>query len=233
MVLCAAAIRGPMEVIAASYEKEFGVPIDLLFGGSGTLLSKLQISGADIYLAADSSYTDLATRDGLVSDTFDVAYLTAGAGVRRGNPYDVVGVEDLVRRDLRVGLANPEAASIGQFTEQILRGQDVWEDVTPELTVPTVTELANSLELGTIDVAVIWRVLAQQYEEIDFVAIPAFAVEKKRISAGILTASSRPEAAMAFCRYLVSYEGGLAIFEEGGYEVIESRGRIGEETVIE
>ncbi|MEM7147262.1 MAG: molybdate ABC transporter substrate-binding protein [Verrucomicrobiota bacterium] len=221
VMFCAAGIRAPVEAIAAAYEEEYGVPVQLQFGGSGTLLSSLKVSNADIYLAADTSYTDLAKEEGLLAETMEVSYLTAGLGVPKGNPKGVKSLEDLKREDLKVGLANPEAASVGKFTKKVLSEHGVWDGVDAEVMTPTVNELANSLKLGTIDVAVVWDALAEQYEEIDFVSVPEFDVEKKTITVGVLKAAPHPTAALTFCRFLTSRDRGLPVFAAEGYEVPE------------
>lgn len=56
---CAAGVRAAVEPVAQAYEKEYGVSIQLQFGGSGTLLSNIQVSNiGDLYLAADQGYLD-------------------------------------------------------------------------------------------------------------------------------------------------------------------------------
>ena len=39
VVFCAAGIKPPAEAAAKDYEKEYGIPVQLQYGGSGTLLS--------------------------------------------------------------------------------------------------------------------------------------------------------------------------------------------------
>ena len=54
LVFCAAGIKPPVEAVAREYEQTFGVPVQLQYGGSGTLLSNLRVADAgDLYLAAD------------------------------------------------------------------------------------------------------------------------------------------------------------------------------------
>ena len=46
VMLCAAGIKNPVTKIAKAYEEEYGVSVRLQFGGSGTLLSNLEIAHA-------------------------------------------------------------------------------------------------------------------------------------------------------------------------------------------
>src|SRR3954452_4325950 len=57
LVYCAAAMRNPVTVAAAQYQKEYGVQVQLQFGASQTLLTNVQLSkSGDLYLPADDSY---------------------------------------------------------------------------------------------------------------------------------------------------------------------------------
>ncbi|MEJ6829956.1 MAG: substrate-binding domain-containing protein, partial [Akkermansiaceae bacterium] len=66
LVHCAAGLRKPMTEIARDYEEEFGVKVNLQFGGSGALESQLQVAGGDLYLPADQGYIDSVREKGLL-----------------------------------------------------------------------------------------------------------------------------------------------------------------------
>ena len=56
LVYCAAGLKGPVEAAAKAYEKETGTAVQLQFGGSGTLLSNLRVSGqGDVFVAAGTA----------------------------------------------------------------------------------------------------------------------------------------------------------------------------------
>lgn len=221
VMFCAAGIKTPVAEVAKKYEEEYGVKVQLQYGGSGTLLSSLEIAPGDIYLAADSSYTDIAKGKKLLEETMPVAFMRAGFGVPKGNPKGLSKLEDLTRKDLKIGIANPDAASVGKFTKKVLSKHGIWKDVKPTVLLPTVNELANALKLGTVDVVVCWDALTHQYDEIDFVNLPEFDVERKNITVGVLAASKQPTEALRFCRYLSAKDKGLPVFKQEGYEVVD------------
>src|SRR5438132_6251096 len=96
-VYCAGGLRGPMERIRQAYEAEHGVPITVQYGGSNTLLANLKLGQeADLFLPADDSYMDLATRDRLVGDVFSVAQMRPIVAVKRGNPLRIASLDDLL-----------------------------------------------------------------------------------------------------------------------------------------
>ncbi len=220
VMFCAAGMKQPVTAIAEQYEKETGIKVQLQFAGSGTLLSSLEVAPGDIYLAADSSYTDLAREKGLVAETMLVAWMRAGFGVAKGNPKGLSKLAEVKRDDLRIGIGNPDAASVGKFTRKVLEEEGLWDGFEPEVQFPTVNELANAIKLGTVDAAILWDAVAHQYPEIDFVNLPEFEKRKKDITVGVLKKSKRPTEALKFCRYLTARDRGLPIFEEDGYEII-------------
>ena len=66
---CAAGIRGPVVEIAKDYETHFGTKVQLIYGGSGPLLSSLLVRAhGDIYIAGDESFVDTARRRGIVDE---------------------------------------------------------------------------------------------------------------------------------------------------------------------
>ena len=66
---CAAGMKPPVAKIAEQYEKEYGVKINIIYGGSGTLLNNLEVAQkGDLYLAADYSYIDIAREKNLLAE---------------------------------------------------------------------------------------------------------------------------------------------------------------------
>tara|TARA_R110002096_G_scaffold33146_1_gene95881 strand:+ start:333 stop:1805 length:1473 start_codon:yes stop_codon:yes gene_type:complete len=221
VMFCAAGIKIPVARIAEQYEAEYGVPVQIQYGGSGTLLTSLKIADGDVYLAADSSYMELGKADGLIQETMPVAWMKAGLGVPLGNPKGLSQLEEIQNPNLKVGIGNPEAASVGRFSKKILTKHELWDGFEPTVMFPTVNELANALKVSALDVAIIWDAVAYQYPEIDFVSVPEFDVEKKDVTVGVLTSSSQPTEALRFCRYLNAADRGQLIFEEEGFVPVQ------------
>ena len=221
---CAAGVKPPVEQAAAQYADEYGVKIYLQYGGSGTLLSNLQISQkGDLYLAADESYLELAAQKNLAAEAIRLARLSPVIAVPEGNPKGVQSLDDLERSDLRVALANPEAAAIGRLMRDGLKESGRWERLQKAATTmfPTVTEIANALRIGSADAGVIWDATANQYPQLETVADPELEPLKNRISIGVLSFSERPTEALRFARYLSARGKGLPHFTQHGYAAVE------------
>ena len=223
VVYCAAGMRVPMEKISKDYEDSYGTKVSLQFAGSGTLLGNIEASKiGDLYLAADSSYLEIAKQKGLAKETIPVCSLMAGLIVKKGNPLNIDSLKSLMAKDnCRIVLANPEAASIGKFTKKVLHESGAWEALSARAIVmkPTVNEVANDIKLGAADVGFVWDAIANQYPELDFVALPQFESKTKSVTIGVLDSSTDPSAALKFARYVTSYDRGQKIFEEEGYKV--------------
>lgn len=223
---CAAGIKPPVAEMAAQFaEEEFGMPVHLQYGGSGTLLTNLQVAKkGDLYLAADTSYIDIARDKGLVQEAIQVAQMHPVIMVQKGNPKGIKSIDDLLKEDVRVALANPDAASIGKLTKKVLTKHGKWEPLSRSARVfkPTVSEIATDVLLGAVDAAVVWDATVNQHpEKADMVDVPEFQEAIKNVTVGVLTSSQKPQEALMFARYLQAPEKGQKAFAKLGYQTVE------------
>ncbi|MCA9446962.1 MAG: molybdate ABC transporter substrate-binding protein, partial [Candidatus Omnitrophica bacterium] len=157
---CAAGIRPPVEEVAAQYEKEYGTPIQIQYGGSNTLLSQIDVGKTgDLYIAADDNYINLAHEKGLVKEAIPLALMRPVLAVKKGNPKNIHAIEDLLRDDVKTALGNPDQAAIGKTTRKLLEDSGYWDRVQGHVTKtgvfkPTVPEVANDVKIGSVDVGV-------------------------------------------------------------------------------
>jgi molybdenum ABC transporter molybdate-binding protein len=222
VVFCAAGLKPPVESAAAAYGRESGIPVQLQYGGSGTLLANIKVAEhGDLFLAADDSYLQIARSNGLLAETVPIARLTPVLAVARGNPRGVRGLADLSR--VGVALANPEAAAVGNITREVLRRSGQWNDIEARVKVfkPTVNDVANDIKLGTVDAGVVWDATVRQYPELEAVEVPEFSANAQTVSIGVLKSSRQPTAALRFARYLGAPERGLKEFSSRGYRTVE------------
>lgn len=117
LVFCAANLKKPVEAAAQQFLSDTGVEVQLQFGGSGTLISQLRAAKlGDLFLASDQGSMEDAKRLDLVREILPLAKQHPVIAVQAGNPKHIRTLDDLLRPDVRVALANPEAASIGRVT---------------------------------------------------------------------------------------------------------------------
>ncbi|MEW6306265.1 MAG: molybdate ABC transporter substrate-binding protein [Verrucomicrobiota bacterium] len=217
-VYCAAGLKKPVEATAAEYQKEFGVEVQIQFGGTGTLLSQIRVAKmGDVFIAADDGSVADARKFEAVREVLPLARQTPVIAVKSGNPKSIHTLADLLREDVKVALANPEAASVGKIARKA--SGDQWEKLAAHAAVmkPTVTEIASDLSLGAVDAAVVWDSTVTQFNGLAAVSVPEFTEHAENVSATILTACQQPAAALHFARYLCAPEKGGAIFEKNGF----------------
>ncbi len=224
VLYCAAGMTLPVEEAIEEYRKEFPVEIRTDFAGSGALLSRIRAKPeGDLYLAADASYIALARDHGIVKEAIPLARMRPVIAVKKGNPKGIRGVADLLREDVVVAIANPEAASVGKHTKRILTASGDWERLAARIKVtkPTVNDVANDIKIGTVDAGVIWDATANQYPEVEAVRVPMFDRETLDVTIGIFVSSPNSASALRFARYLQAPEKGAPIFTKHGFETIE------------
>lgn len=228
VLYCAAGVNPPVAQVVKEYEKEFGVTVRVQYGGSGTLLSNLRVAQTgDLYLAADTSYIQLARAQGLIAETIPVATQRPIIATAKGNPKKIQSPQDLLRTDVRVALGNPDAASIGRQTQIAMSKATLWENLQQAVQSrgvfkPTVNDVANDIKIGTVDAGVIWDSTARQYPELEIVAPltedPNFIME---ITIAVLRSSRQPTDALRFARYLSARDKGLEAFRRYYYTVVD------------
>jgi len=223
---CAAGISKPIQEIAEQYRDEYGVEVQLQFGGSGTLLNNLQVAKqGDIYLAADSSYLEIAAEKGLTDEQMTAATLLPVIVVKQDNPKGITGADDLLRDDVRVSLANPDAASVGKTAMKLFQSLGIWDELEARVTdtgvfKPTVNEVASDVELGSVDAGVVWDATAGLFDEVEVIDIEGGEDFEKTITLGLLQSTQHPTETLRFMRYVTARDRGLEVFAKHGFNTV-------------
>ena len=224
IVYCAAGLRPAMEAVRERYEAEYGVRIDVNFGGSGSLLGTIRSAEAgDLYVAADMAYLDQARELGLCAEVLPLAWQNPVVAVAKGNPKGIREFKDLLRDDVQVGMANPEAAAVGKCVRTELRKAGLWSQLKARLAVMkmTVNEVANDVKMGAIDAGITWDATLTSYPGMEAVGMPELGGGERQIACGLLTSSEVPTSALRFARYLTARDRGLLEFGKRGFRVID------------
>jgi molybdate transport system substrate-binding protein len=224
VVYCAAGLKRPVEAVARNYETRYGVPVQLQYGGSQTLLSGIEASGrGDLYLAADDSYIRIGRDKGLLAETIDLARQTLVVAVPQGNPKKIRKLDDLLAEGIRLSFANPEAAAAGKVGRDALQKGGHWEAVRKRIVVfkPTVNDVANDVSVGAVDAGIVWDAVLRQMPGLEEVPLPELAGATSRVAVAVLRATTQPAAALRFARFLAARDAGLPVFGEQGFAVVE------------
>jgi molybdate transport system substrate-binding protein len=194
------------------------VEVTSQFGGTGSLLSQLKaVRKGDLLIAADEGAVGDARKAELIGDVFAVAVQHPVIAVRKNNPKNIKTLDDLLRSDVKLALANPEAASISRVSRTALG--DTWKKLAAHaaVTKPTVTEIAADVNLGTADAGIIWDAVVAQFKNVQAVEVPELASHKENASVCVLSFSEQPAMAVRFAHYLAAPDKGGPIFQESGF----------------
>src|SRR5262245_30674282 len=195
VVYCAAGLRAPVEEIATQYQATYGVPVQLQYGGSQTLLAGIEVSRrGELYLPADDSYLKAARDKGLIDETIPLARMMPVVVVRRSNPRNVKRLDDLLRSDVRVAQGNPDATAIGSLTRNALRQSGHWEALNSRTAVfkMTVNDVANDVQVGAADAGIVWDSTVRQTAGVEAVSLPELTRVRAHVTAAILHDTTRP-----------------------------------------
>ena len=224
MVYCAASNREVMEAVRADYEREFGIPVEVQYGASQTLLASLEVADSgDLYLPADDSFLASARQRGLIEDEFALADMQAVVAVPKGNPKRIAKLDDLLRDDVRVAQGSFEATAIGTVTKAALEATGQWDKLKRQTAVfkTTVNEVANDVKIGAVDAGIVYGPVLHDYDSLEGISIPELASIQSRVAVALLKSSARPQAAVRFARYLSARDKGLARYREFGFAPVE------------
>jgi molybdenum ABC transporter molybdate-binding protein len=216
LVYCAAGLRAPVEAAAKAY----GGKVQLQYGGSNTILANAEVSGkGDLFIAADDSYLTLAREKGLAAESLPLARQSPVLAVAKGNPKNIRAIADLLRSEVKIVQANPDAAAIGKLVRGKLEKIGHWAALKEKTLVfkPTVNEVANDLKLGTADAGFVWDATVKQYPELEQIDLPQLQGVTAEACVLVLRSSAHPTAALRFARFLAAKDKGLPEFAKSGY----------------
>jgi len=222
-VFCGSANKPAMEEIAALYEQEKGVAVRLIFGGSGTLLSQIELSrSGEIYLPGSPDYAIIAERKGQVIPGSDriVAYLVPAIVTPKGNPKKIERLEDLARPGVKVGIGNPETVCLGLYGIELLERNGLLDSVLANLVTfgASCSKTANLAAMSQVDAILGWRVFHfWNPERMDWVPIAPEQVPRiSYVPIMIPVHTKSRELSEDFIDFVVSARG-RAIYEKLGY----------------
>ncbi|GIT31851.1 MAG: hypothetical protein Ct9H300mP1_38970 [Planctomycetaceae bacterium] len=213
--------------VARQYLEEYGVQVNLDYGGSNTLLSRIDTAKTgDLYLAADESYINAARKKGLVAESLSLARMKPVIAVADGNPKNITRIEDLLREDVRTVLGNPDQAAVGKKTRKLLKASGHWTKLEALVRQtgtfqPTVPEVANTVKIGGADAAVIWNTTTKIVDGIEAIEVPELDKGEVLVTVGVLTSAINPTESLRFARYLAASDRGLKEFRKFGFTPVD------------
>ena len=212
----------PITVFAAASLTEVLPRIDKVprysFAGSDQLAIQIQQGApADVFAAASPKQPELLFRNGLLRKPAVFATNKLIVLVPRANPADIHTVYDLRREGLKIVIGD-RTVPIGAYTRQILDALGITADVTRNVVSEEtdVKGIVTKVALGEADAGFVYLTDAKPVaSRTRSVALPAWAQPAIRYEVGVVKASSRPQAAAAFVKKLLSKRGRLVLKQAG------------------
>ncbi len=221
-LFCAASNRAVIESILDQYRQEYGREVVVQYGASQTLLSQLEVTkSADLFLPADDGYLTMAADKGLVEEILPIAQMNVVIAVAKGNPKQISSIDDLLRDDVRLVQANPDAAAVGKVTRRVLTESGDWDRLDQATTAyrGTVTEAANDIVVGAADAAIVYDAVLHPYDGLQSVQIPELQSAASKIAIGVAIDTTDSPAAFHLARYITARDRGLKVYAEHGFQV--------------
>ncbi len=226
LVYAGAATVPPTTEAAKAFEEKTGVKVDLVFGGSGIVLSQMKLGKqGDLYFPGSSDYMELAKREGYVLPETEkiIVYAVPAINVYKGNPHNIHGLKDLLKPGLRVAIANPEGVCVGAYAVEIFENQLTKEEREAlKANIKNYTgsceQTATAISLKLADAVIGWRVFHYwDPERIETIALPKEQIPRVGyIPIAISKFSKQPKLAQQFIDFLTGPEG-QAIYAKYSY----------------
>jgi molybdate transport system substrate-binding protein len=226
LIYAGAASKPATEEIIKGFKEKTGIVADVIFGGSGFVLSQMKLSKkGDLYFPGSSDFMELAKKESLVFPESEkiVVYLVSAINVQKGNPKGIHSLKDLTKDGLRLAIANPEMVCVGTYAVEIIeKNFTPAEKETFKKNLVNYTEscekTASVISLKAVDAVIGWRVF--QYwdpERIETVLLKPEAISRiGYIPIAVSRFTEDKMAAQKFIDFLLSSQG-KATFQKYHY----------------
>lgn len=222
LVFAGAASKPVLDEAAVLIQKEMGTKLVFSYGGSGTVLSQMELARqGDLYIPGSHDWLERAIERKLVDPKtrVDFVYLRPALLVIKGNPKGVRDLADLARDDIRKAVADPRTVCVGEYGEKVLQRAGLWERIMPKMARAHSCEaVANLLGTKTVDAVLGWDVFVHWFPgEVEEVPLPPqLTPDQATVPGAVAVFSQHPEEAMRVLQWLAGPKG-KAIWRKYGY----------------
>ena len=222
LIFCGTTMVRPITELAKQFGEREKIHVSISQGGSEDLyLIVRKNRTGDVYFPGEPSYYDKFKEEGLLGKPTPVGFNQMAIFVKKGNPSKVKPqLQELLRKDLLVGLGNAESGAAGTESKAILDRYGLYPAVVKRAAVllPDSRGLALAIRRGEIDITLSWRATAsfpdnQPY--MDAIDLPATVARPQALLLIPLSFSKQPALAQRFIAYVASPEGQAAFRRHG------------------
>ena len=229
LVAAAASLQYVMEdAIAPAFEAANpDIKLSFTFDSSGKLQTQIEEGAdADVFFSAATTQMNALLDQGLVDEASVVELLENRIAliVPKGSDLGITGFEDITKAE-RIAIGDPESVPVGQYSQEIFTNLGIWDEVEAKASFGTnVTEVLSWVAAGSADAGVVYltdATTSDQFEQVEVIAYaPEGSVSKVIYPVGIVSASTKKDAAQRFVDYLGTEEA-LGFFADYGFSANE------------
>lgn len=229
---CGSASEAPLEEATAIFRARTGIDVDLVWGGSGSVLSQLKLARrGELYIPGSPDFMDRAEAEGLVDPRTKVilAYLLPAICVQKGNPKGIRSLPDLGRPGLRLAFGAPESVCVGLYGLEVIEAAGLLDSVERNVVThaSSCSATASLVVMKKVDAVMGWDVFGS-WNPAAVDVVPLGPGEIRRIAyipAAVTSSYCRDrDSALAFLAFLSSEEV-RGIFRKWGYLSTEAEAR--------
>lgn len=226
VVLCAASLAGPMEVLKKAFVSaqtgSDSFEIEIMYRGSAELLALHQLSGlGDVLIAADVDYHKTLVEARICDEPLTLGQQLPCLIFTRLSQKDAVSV--LRNRDLQnqtgatISIPNPAHAAIGRAVAEIV-GFEAYDRLIQRAKIAreTVTQVATDVSSGVVDLGFAWTTTTRQFRNLKSVVPVGWENHRSKIGASVFRGSAHRNEANRFRDFLGSPVG-QQVFDDFGF----------------
>lgn len=197
------------------------IAVEGSYDSSGKLKTQIEEGmDADVFMSAAVQQMDDLKEEKLIDEDSIVNLLENEIVLIQAldQSAEIKTFEDIVNANV-IAVGDPESVPAGQYAKEALTSLGLWDEVEEKASLGTnVTEVLNWVAEGSADVGIVYATDAAANDKVTVIAkAPKDAlVEPVLYPAGIVTASTKKEAAQLFLEFLQSKEA-LEVFEKYGF----------------
>jgi molybdate transport system substrate-binding protein len=223
ITICAAAsLRDALSEIQPNFEKDTGIKLTMNFASSGALQKQIEEGApADVFISAGKKQMDALESQNLIDKESRKNLLGNKLVLVVPDEYrnEIKTVSDLVDKDVKISIGEPDSVPAGQYAKDTLLFLDLWDKLASKIVyAKDVKQVVAYVESGEIAAGIVYNsdatilknsTIAQLFEENTHKPIV--------YPEAIISASKEKETAKAFCDYL-NKDSVRQIFRKYGFD---------------
>ena len=206
-----------------------GARVQFNFGASGDLVRQI-LAGApvDVFASAGLKEMDELDRKGLTAPGTRVNFAgnTVVLAIPTASTLRLEAFSDLTRKEVKkIAIGNPQTVPAGRYTEQVLRGLQLWETLKDKLVfAENVRQVLDYVARGEVDAGLVYATdaLTRARELKKILPAPEGSHQPVVYPVAAVKGSKNEGLARAFIAWVISSEG-KRIFERYGFKTLADK----------